>query len=112
MRSAEAEVNSSSGSSISDAASSWAGWAVSAVTSKFYKSQPSKTDEASPAGQVKNLHSPTLNAQTPSEVSDSMTDERSRKSSFTSESSKNGNATVTLLLMIHTERTFICLLTD
>lgn len=87
---------------MSDAASSWAGWAVSAVASKFYKSQPSKTDEATPAGQVKSLPTPALNSQISGEVSDHSAEERSRKSSLTSESSKNGNTMVIFFLMIHT----------
>lgn len=38
----EAEINSSSAPVMMDVASTWAGWAVSAVTSKFQKSQPDK----------------------------------------------------------------------
>lgn len=39
---AEAAVNAGSGGSIADSAASWAGWAVSSLTSKFYKASAKK----------------------------------------------------------------------
>ncbi|XP_057365193.1 N-terminal kinase-like protein [Daphnia carinata] len=49
----EADVNANASPNVTDMASTWAGWAVSAVTSKFYKSQGSQLpDQGSslPAG--------------------------------------------------------------
>ncbi|KAI9559706.1 hypothetical protein GHT06_013711 [Daphnia sinensis] len=44
----EADVNANASPNVTDMASTWAGWAVSAVTSKFYKSQGSQLpDQAS-----------------------------------------------------------------
>lgn len=51
---AEADVNTNATSSAAEVASTWAGWAVSAVASKFYKSQGSQIADSSPSvsGQV------------------------------------------------------------
>ncbi|XP_046462437.1 N-terminal kinase-like protein [Daphnia pulex] len=45
----EADVNANASPNVTDMASTWAGWAVSAVTSKFYKSQSSQISDQSPA---------------------------------------------------------------
>lgn len=79
---------------MSDTASSWAGWAVSAVTSKFYKSQSSKADDTSTPGHVKNTPPSGVHMQSLGDMNEASVEERSRKSSLTSESSRNENPTV------------------
>lgn len=96
----ESEVNSSSSSTVSDAASTWAGWAVSAVASKFYKAQSSKTDDTSTGIQLKNTSTTGLNVQSTSDISDTSLEDRSRKSSMTSESSRNENLPVAFPRMV------------
>lgn len=44
----EADVNANASPNVTDMASTWAGWAVSAVTSKFYKSQSNQISEQAP----------------------------------------------------------------
>ncbi|KAK4030348.1 hypothetical protein OUZ56_023349 [Daphnia magna] len=45
----EADVNANASPNVTDMASTWAGWAVSAVTSKFYKSQGSQLPDQGPS---------------------------------------------------------------
>jgi len=53
----EADVNANASSDASQAASTWAGWAVNAVTSKFYKSK--SVDKSAADSSESNLPSPT-----------------------------------------------------
>ena len=45
----EADVNANASPNVTDMASTWAGWAVTAVTSKFYKSQSNQVTEQAPS---------------------------------------------------------------
>ena len=60
----EADVNRSAGSSLTDSASTWTGWAVNAVTSKFYKSQGNQIDQTS----VQRQDSSTLDTANPGDA--------------------------------------------
>ena len=46
----EADINSNASPNMTDVATTWAGWAVGAVASKFYKSSSSKATEGSATG--------------------------------------------------------------
>ncbi|CAN7999790.1 unnamed protein product [Ixodes hexagonus] len=62
----EADVNAASSSLPSSLAASWAGWAVSSLTSKFYRS--STTGAASTAAAAASSSNPTSPSQPPSEA--------------------------------------------
>lgn len=54
----EADVNANASPNVTDMASTWAGWAVSAVTSKFYKSQGNQLPDQGPTPSVVNQGTP------------------------------------------------------
>ncbi len=47
-------MNANASPNVTDMASTWAGWAVSAVASKFYKSQGNQITEQAPSLSVSN----------------------------------------------------------
>ncbi len=53
----EADVNTAT-PSLSNAAATWAGWAVTAVTAKFYRSQSDTPKSSAPHGHSRMFHKP------------------------------------------------------
>lgn len=101
----EADVNANASPNVTDMASTWAGWAVSAVTSKFYKSPNNQMSEQAPALLVSTQGSLTTRNSSTDDSTIATSDEL-RRSSYTEspeESVQWGNINV-LLNNLNTSR--------
>ena len=97
----EADVNANASPNVTDMASTWAGWAVSAVTSKFYKSPNNQMSEQAPTLLV-STQGPLTTRNSSTDDSTIATSDELRRSSYTEspeESVQWGNINVLLNIL-------------